>query len=61
MSGRKVELDEVVEPSLELERSLELESGAAPEDVPAGPAPTSDEADDGDHQTSNEAPAEPRR
>jgi hypothetical protein len=34
VSGRKVELDEVIEPS------LELESSAAPEVVPAPPAPT---------------------
>ena len=61
LSGRKVELNEVAEPSLELERSLELESGAAPEDVPVEPTPTSEEANDDDHGTSNVAPTEPRR
>ena len=43
MSGSKVELDEVIEPS------LELESSAAPEVVPAPPAPTREEANDKDH------------
>jgi transposase InsO family protein len=55
VSGRKVELDEVVEPS------LELESSAAPEDVPVQPSPPREEANDDDHETSNEAATELRR
>ena len=45
VSGRKVELDEVTEPS------LELESSAAPEIVPVLSAPTREEANDEDHET----------
>jgi hypothetical protein len=55
VSGRKVELDEVIEPS------LELESSASPEVVPVPPAPTREEANDEDHETSNDATTEPRR
>jgi hypothetical protein len=55
VSGRKVELDKVIEPS------LELESSAAPEVVPAPRAPTGEEANDGDHETSNGATTELRR
>jgi hypothetical protein len=55
VSGRKVELDEVIEPS------LELESSAAPEVIPAPPAPTREEANDEDHETSNNATTELRR
>jgi hypothetical protein len=55
VSGRKVELDEVKEPS------LELESSAAPKVVPAPPAPTGEEANDEDHETSNGATTELRR
>ena len=55
VSGRKVELDEVVEPS------LELESGAAPEDVPVAPSPPREEANDDDHETLVEAATELRR
>jgi hypothetical protein len=55
VSGRKVELDEVIEPS------LELESSAAPEVVPAPPAPTEEEANDEDHETLNDATTELRR
>jgi hypothetical protein len=49
VSGRKVELDEVIEPS------LELESSAAPEVVPAPPVPIREEANDEDHDASNDA------
>jgi hypothetical protein len=55
VSGRKVELDEVIEPS------LELESSAVPEVVPAPLAPTREEANDEDHETSNDATTELRR
>jgi hypothetical protein len=55
VSGRKVELDEVIEPS------LELESSEAPEVVPTPPAPTGEEANDEDHETSNDAATELRR
>jgi hypothetical protein len=49
VSGRKVELDEVIEPS------LEMESSAAPKVVPALPAPTGEEANDKDHEASDDA------
>src|SRR4051812_6756396 len=55
VSGRKVELDEVIEPS------LELESSAEPEIVPVSSAPTREEANDEDHETSNDVTAERRR
>ena len=55
VSGRKVELDEVIEPS------LELESSAAPEIVPVPPAPTIEEANDKDHEASDDAATERRR
>jgi hypothetical protein len=52
MSGRKVDLDEVVEPY------LKLESSAMPKDVPALPPPTREKANDDDHETLNDAPGE---
>ena len=55
MTGRKVELNEVVEPS------LKLTSSAAPEVVPMVPTPIREEADDVDHETSVEVTTEPRR
>ena len=55
MSGRKLELDEVIKPS------LEVESSATPEIVPVPSAPTREEANDEDHETSNDATAERRR
>src|SRR3954449_3157821 len=55
LTGRKVELDEVVEPS------LELASSAALEDVPVPPSSTREEVNDNDHETSSEVAAEPRR
>jgi hypothetical protein len=54
-SGRKVELDEVIEPSLELESSATLEV------VSTSPAPTGEESNDEDHETSNDATTELRR
>ena len=55
LTGRKVELDEVIEPY------LGVESSAAPEDVFVPPAPIGEEAHDGDHETSNEVTIESRR
>src|SRR4051812_30196043 len=46
VSGRKIELDEVIVPSLELENST-LEKS-----VPVIPAPTREKANDNDHETS---------
>ena len=47
MSGRKVELDVVVLPS------LELESRSSQKSVPVIPTPISEEANDDDHETSD--------
>ena len=55
MSGRKVELDEVIVPS------LELESRSSKKIVPAMPTPTREEANDDDHETSDQVTTEPRR
>src|SRR3954465_1052068 len=55
VTGRKVELDEVVEPS------LELVSSTAPEVVPVAPTPIREEDNDVDHETSVEVTTEPRR
>ncbi|KAK1647920.1 hypothetical protein QYE76_065725 [Lolium multiflorum] len=55
VTGRKVELDEVNEPS------LIDQSSAVPEEVPVQPAPIGEEADDDDHETSNEEATEPHR
>ncbi|KAK1607150.1 hypothetical protein QYE76_030823 [Lolium multiflorum] len=55
VTGRKVELDEVIEPS------LVDQSSAVPEDVPVQPTPIGEEANDNDHETSNEVATEPRR
>jgi hypothetical protein len=55
VSGRKVELDEVIEPSLELESSTSLEV------VLVLPAPTREEANGEDHETLNDATTELRR
>ena len=55
MSGRKVELDEVIVPSPELENSSSLKS------VPMIPTPISEEANDIDHETSDQVTTEPRR
>ncbi|KAK1618361.1 hypothetical protein QYE76_023878 [Lolium multiflorum] len=55
VTGRKVELGEVIEPS------LEDQSSAAPEVVLVQPAPIREEANDDDHETSNEEATETRR
>ena len=54
MSGRKVELDEVIVPSLSLESSTSEKS------VPMMPTPTREEANDDDHETSYQVTTEPR-
>ncbi|KAK1627682.1 hypothetical protein QYE76_001997, partial [Lolium multiflorum] len=55
VTRRKVELDEVDEPS------LIDHSSAVPEEVSAQPTPIGEEANDDDHETSNEEATEPRR
>ena len=55
MSARKVELDEVIVPSPELESSTSQNS------VPVIPRPTCEEANDDDHETSDQVTTEPRR
>ena len=55
MSGRKVELDEVIVPS------PELESSTSQKLVPVIPTPISEEANDDDHETSDQVSAERRR
>ena len=55
MSGRKVELDEVIVPS------LELESSSSQKTIPVMPTPTREEANDDDHKTSDQVTTEPRR
>ena len=55
VSGRKVELDEVTIPYPELENSSSLKS------VPVIPTPISEEANDDDHETSDQVVTEPRR
>src|SRR3990170_1397267 len=55
VSGRKVELDEVIVPSLKLENSSSLKS------VPVIPTPISEEVNDDDHETSDQATTEPHR
>ena len=55
MSGRKVELDEVIVPSLKLESSSSLKS------VPVMPARISEEVNDDDHETSDQVATKPRR
>ena len=47
VSGRKVELDEVVVPS------LNLESRSSEKSVPVMPTPTGEEANDKDHETTD--------
>ena len=55
VSGRKVELDEVILPSLELESSMSQKA------VLVMSTPTGEEANDDDHQTSDQVTTEPRR
>ena len=55
MSGRKVELDKVIVPS------LELESCSSQKTVSVMPTPTREEANDNDHETSDQVTTGPRR
>ena len=56
MSGRKLELDEVIVPS------PLLESSSSHKSVPVIPTPISEEAnDDDDHEASDQVTTEPRR
>ena len=55
MSGRKVELDEVTVPA------PLLESSSSQKLVPVTPTPNSEEANDIDHETSDQVTTEPRR
>ena len=55
MSGRKVELDEVTVPA------PLLESRSSQKSVPVTPTPISEEANDDDHETSDQVTTEPRR
>ena len=55
VSGRNVELDEVIVPSPEFESSLSQKS------VPVIPTPISEEANDDDHVTSDQVTTKPRR
>ena len=55
VSGRKVELDEVIIPS------PGLESSTSQEIVPVIPTPISEEVNDNDHETSDQVSAECRR
>jgi hypothetical protein len=52
---RKIELDEVVEPL------LQPESNTAQKDVSVEPTSVEEEADDGDHEASDQVAIEPRR
>ena len=55
VSGRKVELDEVIVPS------PLLESSSSQKSVPVTTTPISEEANDDDHVTSDQVTTEPRR
>ena len=55
MSGRKVELDDVIVPS------PELESSSSHKLVLVIPTPISEEANDDDHETSDQVTTEPHR
>ena len=55
MSGRKVELDKVIVPSPELENS------SSPKSFPVITTPISEEANNDDHETSNQVTTESRR
>ena len=55
VSGRKVELDDVIIPS------PELESSSSQKSVPVIPTPISEEANDDDHETSDQVATKPRR
>ena len=55
VSGRKVELDELIVPSPEVETSSSQKL------VPVMPTPISEEVNDDDHETSDQVATEPRR
>ena len=55
MSGRKVEIDEVIVPS------LELESRSSQKTVSVMPTPSREEANGDDHETSDQVTTELRR
>ena len=55
VSGRKVELDEIIV------SSPELESSSSQKSVPVMPTPISEEVNDDDHETSDQVTTEPRR
>ena len=55
VSGRKVKLDEATIPS------LELETCSSHKTVSVMPTPTREEANDNDHETSDQVAIEPRR
>ena len=55
VSGRKVELDEVIVPS------PLLESSSSQKSVLVIPTPISEEVNDDDHETSDQVTTEPRR
>ena len=55
VGGRKVELDEVIV------SSLNLESSSSKKSVLVMPTPTGEEANDNDHETSNQVATEPHR
>ena len=55
VSGRKVELDEVIVPA------PKLESCSSQKSVPVIPTPISEEANDNDHETSDQVTTEPHR
>ena len=55
MSGRKVELDEVIVPS------PELQSSSSQKSVPVMPTPINEEVNDDDHETSDQVSTKPRR
>ena len=55
MSGRKVELDEVIVPA------PLLESSSSQKPVPVTPTPISEEVNDDDHETSDQVATKPRR
>ena len=55
MSGRKVELDKVIVPS------PELESSSSQKSVPVMPTLTREEANDNNHETSDQVTTKPRR
>ena len=55
VSGRKVELDEVTVPA------ALLESSSSQKSVPVIPTPIREEANDNDHETSDQVTTKPRR